>query len=323
VLCHLAHQFPPFVANFLERSRKLRRRFREETVTDLLMGSLIIAGGSRVIVEFPDEPVTGADMEWNFVNPDDGTFYRILLQAKQCYGDGKVWTRHGYRELLHTVGSGTTLQATVLCDTARAEAATLPLYIFYHPESTCTAARAAGSTAVMGVSLAGGYHIERLVIGATTQTLRTRNKSLGTIAPWLFPLSALFYPPTVLEMGPQAFASSLSMRPTVTGREGGRNIVGVPIPPRPADIRDRICACWEEMAELTEELVADLPSVPPIAEQIPEEVLAVIERARAGYPPGRGLRRWRVTFVSASPRDLAAELARFQETEIGRPAARS
>ena len=45
MLCHLAHQFPPFIEGFLERSRPLRRRLREETVTDLLMGCLITAGG--------------------------------------------------------------------------------------------------------------------------------------------------------------------------------------------------------------------------------------------------------------------------------------
>lgn len=44
MLCLLADEFPPFVARFLQRSYDLRRRFREETVTDLLMGSLITAG---------------------------------------------------------------------------------------------------------------------------------------------------------------------------------------------------------------------------------------------------------------------------------------
>ena len=39
----------------------------------------------------------------------------------------------------------------LMIDTARAEPATYPLYIFYHPESTCVAARAAGYPAVAGV----------------------------------------------------------------------------------------------------------------------------------------------------------------------------
>jgi hypothetical protein len=64
MLCYFSHQFPPFVANFLQRGRVLRRRFREESITDLLMGSLVALGGGRLVVEFPDEPKTGADMEW-------------------------------------------------------------------------------------------------------------------------------------------------------------------------------------------------------------------------------------------------------------------
>lgn len=95
MLCHMAHQFPPFVESFLERSRALRRRFREETVTDLLMGSLITAGGRRVIVEFPDEPVTGADMEWNFVNPDDGTIFRLLLSVRVPFAPNCDQSRRG------------------------------------------------------------------------------------------------------------------------------------------------------------------------------------------------------------------------------------
>jgi hypothetical protein len=313
VLCHLAHQFPLFVANFLESSRPLRRRFREETVTDMLMGSLVTAGGRRIIVEFPDEPVTGADMEWNFVNPDDGTFFRLLLQAKQCYGEGTVWTRHGYKELLHTAGSSTKLQAVALCDTTRKEAATYPLYIFYHPKSACAAAGAAGFTAVTGASLADGYTIERLVTGATTRTLRTRNKSLKTIAPLLFPLSDLFCPPTVRKAGPQAFAPGRPLFPMVIGREGGRAVLGFSFPPTPAVIRDRIAGSLKAMAKDGEESAAELPAVPAVAEQIPEEVLARIERAGAAHLSGHGLRRWRVTFVSASPRDMDAELARFRQ----------
>ena len=81
MLCEFAHQFPLFVERFLDQGRALRRRFREETVTDLMMGGLITAGGGRLIVEFPDEPATGADMEWNFVDQRTSTFFRLMLQA--------------------------------------------------------------------------------------------------------------------------------------------------------------------------------------------------------------------------------------------------
>lgn len=303
MLCQLAHHFPPFVESFLERSRPLRRRFREESVTDLLMGSLITTGGRRIIVEFPDEPVTGADMEWNFVNPDDGTFFRMLLQAKQCYGGGSVWTRHGYKELLHQSGSGRKLQASVLCDTARAATATYPLYIFYNPASTCEAARGAGFTAVTGASLADGYLIEGLVRGATTRALRTGNKSLKAIAPLLFPLTDLFCPQAVLATGPQAFAPGAPAFPLAVGIAGGRPVLGVPVPPTPAAIRQRIVAAREALAKTGIKETAAEPGVPAIAERIPDDVSAAIERAQAHARSQPGLRRWRVTFVSANPVD--------------------
>lgn len=273
------------------------------------MGSLITAGGRQIIVEFPDEPVTGADMEWNFANPDDGTFFRILLQAKQCYGEGKDWRRHCYRELLHTAGSTARRQAVALCDTARAEVATYPLYIFYHPESTCTAARASGATAVTGAGLADGYAIERLVTGATTRALRTRNKSLKAIAPLLFPLSDLFCPPTVLELGPLAFAPDVSLIPMAIGREGGRTVLGVPVPPTPAAVRSRIAGRMETMRRGREPQAAEMPDMPVVANEIPTDVLNTIERAQAGRPSECDLDRWRVTFVSSSPREIDPDQA--------------
>jgi hypothetical protein len=62
MLCYFANEFPRLVETFLGFGLSLRRRFREETITDLIMGNLLIAGIRRVIVEFPNEPITGADM---------------------------------------------------------------------------------------------------------------------------------------------------------------------------------------------------------------------------------------------------------------------
>jgi hypothetical protein len=63
MLCQFARQFPPLVADFLERGRQFKRRLREETVTDLMMVNLRNLGSDQIIVDFPDEPTTGADME--------------------------------------------------------------------------------------------------------------------------------------------------------------------------------------------------------------------------------------------------------------------
>jgi hypothetical protein len=82
MLCQFARQFLQLVANFLERGRQFKRRLREETITDLMMVHLQNLGSDQIIVDFPDEPTTGADMEWNFVND------------KPTARGGLSWRRH-------------------------------------------------------------------------------------------------------------------------------------------------------------------------------------------------------------------------------------
>lgn len=284
----------------------LRRRFREETVTDILMGGLITAGGGRLVVEFPDEPITGADMEWNFVDRRTSTFFRLMLQAKQAYGDGSIWTRHCYRELLHTSGSGGKLQAEALCDAARLpRSSTYPLYIFYHAAGTCEMARRSGNTSIAGVNIADGFVIERLVKAATTRTLRTSNKSLRVIAPKLAPLSALFCPAMIAPVPPFAFAPGAVSSPMYLSVSAGRRVLGVAMPPTPAGVRARVldlrAAALLESADLAEQPGDTLPDVPEVSDRIPDDVQDVLNRREEGAGPTPGLNRWRLTFVSASP----------------------
>jgi hypothetical protein len=294
MLCQLARHFPPYVAHFLDSCRSLNRRFREETITDLLMANLVMAGQGRVIVEFPDEPSTGADMEWNFVNPDDGTFFRLLLQAKRSYEKKGGWERHTYEQLMHTVGPGGPLQATILCDAASTHPATYPLYIFYHPGLTCDEARRAGSSTIAGVNLASGYAIERLITSATTPKERGENRRLGTIHPLWFQLSALFCPPTLLPPMPVAFA--------------GRMPFQTIIPPTPEIVQQRVLGIANSGLQGSE----PLRRVPPVSKEIPDEIQAVIRlREERGPLPSHGLKFWRATFLSSSPRDMETELKRL------------
>ena len=304
MLCYFAHKFPPFVAAFLQRGRKLRRRFREETITDLMMGSLLSLGGTSVIVEFPDEPVTGADMQWDFVNRSARTFFRILIQAKQSYGDGRHWSRHCYRELLHKVGHAGPLQAKLLCDSARGEPNAFPLYVLYHPDMACDLARAGGKMNLEGVNLADGFAIENLVTAATTPTLRTRNKSLGTIQPFLFSLTDLFCPPLLRTMPAMGFSPGRPFGPFFMISDGRRPLVGLPLPPRPEDVRQRLVQVRSRVREVSAStIISNLAEIPPLAREIPRDVLRRIEGGRrlleAEEPSG--LDRWRVTFVSDEP----------------------
>lgn len=304
MLCDLARDFPPFVARFLEHGLTLRRRFREETITDLLMGALITAAGRKLIVEFPDEPQTGADMEWNFVAPQSGTFFRLVIQAKQVYGDGKVWSRHCYRELYHKSGVGSQLQSETLCDTARHSLATYPLYIFYNSASTVDLARSGGCHQIEGVNIADGFEIERLVISAKGRALRTGNRSLKAISPLFAPLTSLLCPATILPITPMAY-SGRTMPLAIAQGVGGRPVLGTLTPPDPQTIRDRIARIRQGVADgmaaslQDSKSPVDLPEVPAVADNIPDEIQILLERG-ATKPSGlsSGLDRWRLTFIS-------------------------
>lgn len=87
MLCELATRFPLYVARPPERDRRLSRNFREETVTDLLMASLVGLEAFGIRVNFPIEPTTGGDMDWIYAAPLDisgGSYLRLVLQAKRA-----------------------------------------------------------------------------------------------------------------------------------------------------------------------------------------------------------------------------------------------
>jgi hypothetical protein len=174
MLCQFAHQFPLFVADFLERGRQFKRRVREVTVTDLMMVNLQAFGSGDIIVDFPDEPTTGADMEWNFVNRRSRTFYRFLLQAKCAYGNDANISRLTFKYLSHRTNGR--FQADILCDTAQyAPDPTYPLYIFYNPECTCAAARDTPGVSIEGVNLADGYSVRSFATSGSRKIPQIRH----------------------------------------------------------------------------------------------------------------------------------------------------
>ena len=267
------------------------------------MASLVPLQSEGIIVEFPDESRSGADMEWNFVQGDWRTFFRVYIQAKRLYGNGDKWTRHTYRELYHTSGKGGPLQAVVLADHARkAGPGCFPLYAFYNPRRTCELAAADGKHEVLGVNFADGYVIEALVKAATNRTLRTRNKNLRTLHPLLFALSDMFCPPTTTPPRPMARVGGVFR--FVVDLDTGRGRIGITTPPGPETIRSRLAAQRERIMEIlsaeNEEAMEDLPPVPEIAGEVPADVQDILRRHREGMPSSdrNELNRWRVTFVS-------------------------
>jgi hypothetical protein len=271
MLCEFAQRFPDFVADFLNRGRVLRRRFREESVTDLLMASLVAIGGNRVFVDFPNEPVTGADMEWNFVNEDDGSFYRLRIQAKKLYGTGKNWRRYSYT-YLPDLSPSKRLQAEVLCDSARRSHA-YPLYIFYNAQDNCQTAWNGGLLAIRGVNIADGYRIRSLV--------RQGKKNLHAVHPFLHLFDLLFCP---ARLGLAPFS-----------------------PPRPIDIYQQLQIIQisrptepDFFVDEAQDRDDDRPTLPQVSYSIPMEIRVALARRRSAVGRLRPsqLNRWRAIFVS-------------------------
>ena len=167
MLCELAHNFPVRIAELLERDRSLTRNFREETVTDLLMASLVGLEGFGVRVQFPDEPTTGGDMDWIYVAPleiNGGRYLRLILQAKRAsevkLKNSRYWF---YQYLDHDKGQ----QAQTLSNYAATSPdgmTTLPLYIFYHPTSALAPA-GRSQTAIQGVNIVFASKVAPVVNG--------------------------------------------------------------------------------------------------------------------------------------------------------------
>jgi hypothetical protein len=200
----------------------------------------------------------------------------------------------------------------MLCDTARGQQGTYPLYIFYHPRGSCDLAHKTGAIDLDGINLADGYSIEALVKSATNRLLRTRHKSLGTIYPLLFSLSDLFCPSRVAPTPPTALAHPGVPTPMVLSFADGRPVLGLPIPPLPEDIRQRLIERRERLTGIEGPLppeYAKFPEVPEVSATIPPDIQRTIDRhfGRSGDDTeGEAHRsRWRVTFVSFRPIDHA------------------
>lgn len=178
MLCHFARTFPPLLAELLGRSKSLRRRFREETATELLLMGLLGIPASGVTVNFSaNEAADGADMDWemdwNFVSPDDpkgGSYVRVLIQAKVAVQATKVQVPYWYyAHLDYDDGK----QATKLVATAQAAAsATLPLYMMFHPIGAL-AKPTRSSKGIEGINLVAAERVHKVV----TQKLSSGSKS--------------------------------------------------------------------------------------------------------------------------------------------------
>lgn len=170
MLCEFAHRFPRYLAELFERDRHLTRNFREETGTDALMMGLVPLQPFGIRVDFPDEVVTGADMDWIYAAPHEvsgGSYLRLLIQAKrakeQMLKDGSSYWYYDHLDHGDPKGS----QAATLVSHAATSPdgmATLPLYMFYHPKSALRPA-AGYRPAIEGVNVTFASDVAVVVAG--------------------------------------------------------------------------------------------------------------------------------------------------------------
>ena len=201
-LCGFACEFPHLVAEFLNfdqlPNKKIglpRRQVKEDSVTDIMVVLLkmLATKNSNIIVNFPDEPKTGADMRWNFVDAKSGTFFPLYIQAKRLHVDEKGgWKEKIYYCLFYKRGRKS--QSETLIEEAQRKNG-YPLYMFYNPEKICNLARCDKVHDVLGVNLVDGHIIgefEKEHRGLKQKSTPAKCNSLENLHPHFFSLEDIF-----------------------------------------------------------------------------------------------------------------------------------
>jgi hypothetical protein len=187
--CDLATRIPSLIADFLDLETSLRRRFREESVSDMIVASLVRISGRGLSVQVPeDESKTGNDFDIIVFDPPRRTAIQFRIQAKRLTPHHTHWGMGSYVELAHPNGTGAQSLSLVRSAAAERRIPTVPLYAFYNPTRTC----AASGGVVSGIEMADGRAIRAVV----RELIRARPKRpplkrLSTLMPLFFPLSRI------------------------------------------------------------------------------------------------------------------------------------
>lgn len=190
--CDLAQRLPSMISEFLDLENKIGRRFREDSVTDIIIASLLKVAGSNATVFVPPEVKTGGDFDLLIVEPSTGGAIRYRIQSKRLSPHAKNWGWSSYRELDHPHGKGGQ-SATLVRSSASEKVKTIPLYAFYNPESVC---RTSGGL-ITGIELADGYQIRRIIkilVKAKAADKRPYLKRVEKLRHLFFPLSTILCP---------------------------------------------------------------------------------------------------------------------------------
>jgi hypothetical protein len=204
--CDLAERIPDLVADFLELENKTSRRFREDSVTDIVIASLLRIAGGNATVLTPPEVKTGGDFDILIVDPSTRDAVQYRIQAKRLVPHANHWDWSSYRELDHPHGTGRQ-SSTLVRSSAHEAVHTIPLYAFYNPQTIC----AASDGVVSGIDLADGVQINEIVkalVKAKASSRRPRWKRVEYLRGLFFPLSTILCPPAPTSAPRQIVAPS-------------------------------------------------------------------------------------------------------------------
>lgn len=180
------------IAEFLDIEQRLKRRFREDSITDILVASLLSLPGNDVVVLTPPEAKTGGDFDLVLVEPVTGEAAQFRIQAKRLNPHKRNWKIGSYVELAHPHNNGAQSQA-LLRGLGSEAITTIPLYAFYNPAHVC----AASNGSVTGIELASGWEIrERIKAIVKLKPKRLPYKRIGSLQPLFFPLSTILCAPS-------------------------------------------------------------------------------------------------------------------------------
>lgn len=179
------------VAEFLDLEQHLKRRFREDSITDILIASLLSLPGNNIVVLTPPEVKTGGDFDLIVIEPSSGDAVQFRIQAKRLTPHQDNWTTGSYSELAHPKNTGAQSR-TLIRGLGREAIPTIPLYAFYNPAHVC----AASGGVLSGVELASGWEVrERVKAIVKAKPKRLPFKRIGSLQPLFFPLTTILCSP--------------------------------------------------------------------------------------------------------------------------------
>jgi hypothetical protein len=194
--CELAHEFPAQLAQFMDLEMRIGRgRFREETMTDLLLAALVRLPGAPLELITPPENATGSDFDVVIVDLMGKTQVGYRIQAKRLSLGAVHWDRNSFKELAHKGNTGSQFATLTNAQNLAGPPPLTALYAFYIPHSICKLS----SMTVEGIHLAAAQPVSaaiRDVQAKVASNGRSQAKQLRNLSPHFFSLREILCPST-------------------------------------------------------------------------------------------------------------------------------